>query len=312
MCGAGSCIAVDAATAKKATAPSAAALKAQAGKKARAEAALLANMAPADEYFGPLKLSIIGISNTIRDIGLRYKYNHDLATQSLASAQLSESAIRDWMHRYPHDPQLPRNVFFLQRLYSQILLQPSRDRAAAIAKLMFADFGTSSQAKQLKKTLAVEHLAPLEATPAPDATVVPAVEPSAQPTPTPALVPQTPEPAVTQAPYGVPTPVPTGSLAPAPAPTAAGSLSPFAATPLPAPSDAPPVSAAPSLAPVPSPVATGLQTPYAPSTSLSTPAPVVSATPAPASSSAPVPASTPGASPAPSSSSSPSPSATPR
>lgn len=121
----------------------------------------LKELAPGDEYFGPFKLSIIGINNTIRDIGRRYDVNHDNFKQSFSSAEMTERAIRDWEKKYPHDDQLPRAVFVLQRLYTKVLYQPSRDRAHATAQWLFVDFARSPQARQMKKTLALEHLAPL-------------------------------------------------------------------------------------------------------------------------------------------------------
>jgi hypothetical protein len=153
-------------------------------------------LAPADEYFGPLKLSILGISNTIRDLGLRYDVNHDIAKQTYASALLTEQAMQDWEHKYPHDRLLPRAVFFLQRLYTKILIQPARDHAKATAKWMFADFGRSPQAKQLQHVLAVEHLAALPA-----------------PTPTPSTLASPPSapPSVEASPRASPSPAPSGS-----------------------------------------------------------------------------------------------------
>ncbi|MDQ2857283.1 MAG: hypothetical protein M3R53_01355, partial [Candidatus Eremiobacteraeota bacterium] len=130
----------------------------------------LTSLAPADEYFGPLKMSIIGIRNTIRDAGLRYDVNHDTARQTYASAQLTERSIRDWEKRFPRDDQLPRAVYFLQRLYTKVLTAEARERARVTATWLMADFNNSPQAKQLKKTLVAEHLAPLPSpTPAPDA-----------------------------------------------------------------------------------------------------------------------------------------------
>ena len=142
-----------------------------AAQKEAARLAAVRELAPADEYFGPLKLSIIGIRNTIRDVGLRYDYNHEIGPQSYNSAQMAEKSIRDWEKKYPHDDQLPRAVFYLQRLYTKLLTQPSRDRAHVVALWMFSDFAKSPQSRQLKKTVAVEHLAaippPGPATPAP-------------------------------------------------------------------------------------------------------------------------------------------------
>ena len=250
MCGAGSCIAADAAAANKAATVSPAKAKTKTVKSGPS----LADMAPADEYFGPLKLSIIGISNTIRDVGLRYTYNHDIGAQSLASAQLTESAVRDWLRRYPRDPQLPRNVFYLQRLYTKILLQPSRDRAAIVAKLLFADFPSSPQARQLKKTLAVEHLEPLQSTATPDAETTvapPSVIPSGAIVPTPLASGSiaSPTPVAPRFPVATSTPLPASPLPistptspslPHPAPTySVGPIPTPAASPVPSTSATP-------------------------------------------------------------------------
>ncbi len=118
-------------------------------------------LAPADEYFGPLKLSYIGMRNTIRDLGLRYDVNHDIAAQTVASAQLTERAVHDWERKYPHDTQIPKTIYLLQRLYTKVLTLDARAHAHACAMWLFGDYGKSGQARQLKKTLAVEHLQPL-------------------------------------------------------------------------------------------------------------------------------------------------------
>jgi hypothetical protein len=106
-------------------------------------------------------MSILGIRNTIRDLGARYDVNHDIGHQTFTSAQLTERAIHDWEHRYPHDGQVPKAIYLLQRLYTKVLTQESRDRAGATAKWMFADYASSPQGRQLKKILAVEHLEPV-------------------------------------------------------------------------------------------------------------------------------------------------------
>ncbi len=305
ICGAASCVATAAAPAavapagaaspalKKVSQPSAGGLAAQAAARAAVkEAARQAGMkllAPGDEYFGPLKVSIIGIRNTLRDLGLRYDVNHDTAKQTFASAQLIERSIRDWQHRYPKDDQLPRAVYLLQRLYTKVLSQASRDRARVTAQWLAADFGRSPQARQLSKTLALEHLAPLP----PEATPTPAPEtyrsifgpdypsefaplPTESPTPpagaavrasSPAAAPRTARPALPALGTAAPSAGPSGaaSAAPSAAPSGASSLAPSPEAPTPAeapsararpsplraPSAAPsvPVSAVPSAAP---------------------------------------------------------------
>ncbi len=131
-----------------------------AAKEAKREAALRL-LAPADEYFGPLKLSIIGIRNTMKDAGLRYDVDHDRAPQAYGTAAMTERAIRDWERKYPHDDQVPRAIYYLQRLYTKVLSQESRDHAHAVALWLFKDYASSGQSKQLRKTLAVEKLAPV-------------------------------------------------------------------------------------------------------------------------------------------------------
>jgi len=123
-------------------------------------------LAPADEYFGPLKLSFIGMRNTIRDLGLRYDVNHDIAAQTVASAQLTERAVHDWERKYPKDTQIPKTIYLLQRLYTKVLTLDARAHAHACAMWLFGDYGKSGQARQLKRTLAVEQLQPLSS-PAP-------------------------------------------------------------------------------------------------------------------------------------------------
>jgi hypothetical protein len=170
ICGAASCVSALAA----APAPTHQSVTVRASSKtlvSRQAAVLM--LAPADEYFGPLKLSILGIRNTIRDLGARYDVNHDIGHQTFTSAQLTERAIHDWEHRYPRDGQVPKAIYLLQRLYAKVLTQEARDRANATAQWMFSDYSASPQGKQLKKILAVEHLPPVAtpaATPAPAST----------------------------------------------------------------------------------------------------------------------------------------------
>jgi len=173
----------------------------------------ITQLAPADEYFGPLKLSELGINNTIRDLGRRYDVNHDSFEQTLTSAELAERSIREWEHKYPHDTQLPRSIYFLQRLYTKVLYQPSRDRAHATALWLFNDFKSSPQAKQLKKTLAAEHLAPLPV-PTPRPTEQPALQPSPEAPSQPPSVPGGSAPPSVPAASAPPVAVPTASALP--------------------------------------------------------------------------------------------------
>ncbi len=213
----------------------------------------LRELAPGDEYFGPFKLSIIGINNTIRDIGRRYDVNHDNFKASFNSAEMTERAIRDWEKKYPHDDQLPRAVFVLQRLYTKVLYQPSRDRAHATAQWLLLEFSKTPQARQMKKTLALEHLAPipplaLATTPPPYNSIFGKGYPSEFTAPPPVQQQALPVPSAAPSPQPSPSP-----SAPSPQPSASSS----APSPLPSvgptsPSSEPPAAATPSLSPLPS------------------------------------------------------------
>jgi hypothetical protein len=167
-----------------------------------ARRAALMRLAPADEYFGPLKQSILGIRNTIRDMGLRYDVNHDIGSQTLSSAGLTEAAIRDWGHRYPRDPDVARAIFNLQRLYAKILTEPARGKAKATADWLFSAYGKSPQAKSLRKILATEQLPPISTlsasaspSPSPGAVATPPYNPLLGP-PAPSIFAPTPAPIV--------------------------------------------------------------------------------------------------------------------
>jgi hypothetical protein len=89
-------------------------------KKIVAKAAPKCKIAPADEYFGKLKLSILGIRNTIKDQGLKIDVDPDKAPSTLGSIALTEDAIHDWQRKYPCDGWLPGTLYSLQHFYTKI------------------------------------------------------------------------------------------------------------------------------------------------------------------------------------------------
>ena len=88
--------------------------------KTVAKAAPKCRVAPADEYFGKLKMSILGIRNTIKDQGLKVDYDPAKAPSTSNAIALTEDAIRDWQHKYPCDSWLPGTLFALERFYLKI------------------------------------------------------------------------------------------------------------------------------------------------------------------------------------------------
>ncbi|HEY6233618.1 MAG TPA: hypothetical protein VIW69_00770 [Candidatus Elarobacter sp.] len=77
-------------------------------------------VAPADEYFGKLKMSILGIRNTIKDQGLKIDVDPAKAPSTGNAIALTEDAIHDWQHKYPCDSWLPGTLLGLERFYLKI------------------------------------------------------------------------------------------------------------------------------------------------------------------------------------------------
>lgn len=77
-------------------------------------------VAPADEYFGKLKMSILGIRNVIKDQGLKVDVAPEKADGTLGAIALTEDAIHDWQHKYPCDGWLPGSIYALQHFYTKI------------------------------------------------------------------------------------------------------------------------------------------------------------------------------------------------
>jgi hypothetical protein len=101
-------------------APKAAPNAAHAATKPVAKAAPKCKVAPADEYFGKLKMSILGIRNTIRDQGLKVDYEPAKAETTFNAMALTEDAIHDWQRKYPCDGWLPGTVFALEHYWTKI------------------------------------------------------------------------------------------------------------------------------------------------------------------------------------------------
>jgi replicative superfamily II helicase len=111
-------------------------------------------LAPADEYFGPLKLSILGIANSLKDETARVDAetagDPDSAFQHVT---LVEASVRDWETKYPSDTWLPRTVLALERLYAKIESDRSRQHASEIASWLIDRYPASPETIRLRAEL---------------------------------------------------------------------------------------------------------------------------------------------------------------
>lgn len=111
-------------------------------------------LAPADEYFGPLKMSVLGIRNVIHDLTIRYEptwdADHHLANSIMGTAVMTEASLHDWEHKYPADDQLARALYLLQHLYAKIETNDAQTKAKDCAKWLVSHYSRSWYAKNMR------------------------------------------------------------------------------------------------------------------------------------------------------------------
>ncbi|HLI95727.1 MAG TPA: hypothetical protein VKT72_06525 [Candidatus Baltobacteraceae bacterium] len=74
-------------------------------------------LAPADEYFGRQKMSILEVGNRLRDMSRRLHSPAVNAQDIVHTASMTEDAMRDWQRKYPADPWLRKDRAALARIY---------------------------------------------------------------------------------------------------------------------------------------------------------------------------------------------------
>ena len=104
---------------------------------------LASRVAPADEYFGRLQMSILGIRNELRDLDQRLTYSPDKSADILGTAAFVENAIHDWEAKYPADPWLARSVYQLTHLYARIHTSDAHVKAVNALHWLVTRYRTS-------------------------------------------------------------------------------------------------------------------------------------------------------------------------
>lgn len=87
------------------------------------------SQAPADEYFGRLQMSILGVRNKVKDLGLDADLHPEHDKAVLGNATWVEDAMRDWAKKYPFDHWLPRYAYALENIYEEIPGDEAHKRA---------------------------------------------------------------------------------------------------------------------------------------------------------------------------------------
>ncbi|GAC1503830.1 MAG: hypothetical protein NVS1B14_09420 [Vulcanimicrobiaceae bacterium] len=90
------------------------------GMQPAVPAAASSRVAPADEYFGRLKMSILGIRNQLRTLEMRAAYRSESKRALMGQASFIEDAMSEWSRKYPGDPWIPGFRHRLNMVYVRI------------------------------------------------------------------------------------------------------------------------------------------------------------------------------------------------
>lgn len=122
----------------------------------------VSKVAPLDEYFGKMKLSPLGINNTIHDTNLRVKYDMANAARYYQALEWAENALHDWASKYPQDTWLPGRAYFMSHVFWQMHSADADAAADRCRQMLFTQFSKSRWAS-LAKLETKEKIAPLAA-----------------------------------------------------------------------------------------------------------------------------------------------------
>jgi hypothetical protein len=223
------------------------------------------NSAPADEYFGKLKLSYLGMNNTFHDAAIS-SGDHTTDPGIISKVAYAEDALEAWANKYPRDPQLARTYFLATQVERKIWTKDAQGRAWVNLNRLVKQFPKTYFGKLLAKDLAIgftEHYYALPetcATPPPAPTPAPYLfdagpddVPTPEPSPTPLWTPApTPAPIQTTLSTGLRSEIIAQACVPpaTPSPSPSPSASPSAGTST-AASDTPAATPAPAVTPSP-------------------------------------------------------------
>jgi hypothetical protein len=110
-------------------------------------AAYMTTLAPADEYFGPMGMSILGIENELKRINFMLNYDYG-NKESNAAFQVAKSIVA-MQEVYPRDRDLPMLLYWGYTTLERISDEQSRRAAGQLKAILTVEYQDSSQARKL-------------------------------------------------------------------------------------------------------------------------------------------------------------------
>jgi|SRR5579884_1085513 len=159
-------------------------------------AATLSNAAPADRYFGRLKMSALRVRYEIQQLKRDYEL-HRRTPDDVAHFMLyTEEAYYDWAAAYPKDGWLASTGYNLANLFEELPGYDARNRAIRALQFVRAHFKNTRYSKlsvaELQRGVKVkpEPAWAVRSTPSPAPSASASPAPSASPSPMPSASPQ--------------------------------------------------------------------------------------------------------------------------
>jgi hypothetical protein len=109
--------------------------------------------APADQYFGKLKMSALRIRYETMQLKKRYETHQLLPEQAEHLLLLTQDAFGQWARAYPRDPWLASTGYAIAALYGELPGATARDHAVALYVYVKTSFPTTSYAASSRTAL---------------------------------------------------------------------------------------------------------------------------------------------------------------
>jgi hypothetical protein len=107
----------------------------------------LTTLAPADEYFGRMGFSILGIENQLKHINYMLDYNY--GNRESGEMVLVAESIDDMHKVYPRDRDLPMLLYWAYTTLQRMSDQPSREAASHLRAILTVEYHDSTEARKL-------------------------------------------------------------------------------------------------------------------------------------------------------------------
>ncbi|HKU68981.1 MAG TPA: hypothetical protein VJP85_14505 [Candidatus Baltobacteraceae bacterium] len=122
-------------------------LKTIASISAQTHARIMSTLAPADEYFGPMGMSILGIRNELNRVN--YLIGYGYARQESGMAVQVAVAIDDLHKVYPRDRDLPQLLFEVYSTLQKIDTPEAKAARAHVRGILTVEYQDTKQARDV-------------------------------------------------------------------------------------------------------------------------------------------------------------------